>query len=138
MKQQMTLNEFYHVCDVLSHSSDQELCEIYWVIKENKWDDRLGAKPKNFDELPLMVEKWYQRFLNIKTKKYYLEPYRCGIQKLVGLDNLYDYYNLNIAKASAEQVEAIKKRRQEEREREKIVRQREEVVRDCLIGRFIK
>lgn len=117
MKQQMTLNEFEYVCDVLSRLSEQELCEVYWVIQSNQWDERLGEKPNNFDNLPLCAEKWYQKVLGVKSKDYYLNPYHCGICALVSHDVLYDFYNTHIVKATPEQIQAARENREKEKER---------------------
>lgn len=117
MKQQMTLNEFEHVCDVLSRLSEQELCEVYWVIQSNQWDERLGEKPNNFDNLPLCAEKWYQKVLGVKSKDYYLNPYHCGICALVSHDVLHDFYNTHIVKATPEQIQAARENRKKEKER---------------------
>ncbi|MBD5545819.1 MAG: hypothetical protein HDQ97_00160 [Lachnospiraceae bacterium] len=135
MKQRMTLKEFEHVCDVLSRMSQQELCEVYWVIQSDCWDDRLGEKPNNFDNLPLCANKWYQRLLGIKSKDYYLNPYHCGICALVSHDILYDFYNTHIAEATSSQIQAAR----ENRKKEKEIIEKNRKVHDRLISwGFIK
>lgn len=112
----ITHKEFEHICDVLSRMNEQELCEVYWTIQSDQWDERLGEKPNNFDNLPLCAEKWYQRLFGVKSKDYYLNPYHCGIYALVGHDALYDFYNVHIAKATPEQIQQARDNRVKERE----------------------
>lgn len=130
MSQRITYNEFSHVCKTLSILSEHELCEIYWKIHDNQWDDRLGEKPENFDELPIYADKWYQRLFKAKSKTYYLDPYRCGIRALIGHDGLYDFYNIHIAKAPPELAQAARDNRAKERAR----MERDKRVHDALIS----
>lgn len=126
----ITYKEFEHVCDVLSRMNEQELCEVYWVIQSNQWDERLGEKPNNFDNLPLCSDKWYQRLFRMKSKDYYLNPYHIGINALVGHDTLCDFYNTNIAKATPEQIQSSR----ENRKKEKEYIEKNKRVHDCLIA----
>lgn len=131
----ITYKEFEHICDVLSRMSEQELCEVYWVIRSNQWDERLGEKPNDFDNLPLCADKWYQRLLKMKSKNYYLNPYLSGINTLVGHDALYDFYNTNITKATPEEIQLARDNRRKEKE----YIEKNKKVSDCLIAcRYIK
>jgi hypothetical protein len=53
----------------LNNLSRKELAEIYCKLNHYEWDDRLGEKPANFDELPN-----YDRSLAV-DKHRLIEPY---------------------------------------------------------------
>ncbi len=58
----------------LKEYSIEELCEIYDNVNRFRWDERIGEKPEEFDNLPKYNIHWWHKLMRRKTKAYYLDP----------------------------------------------------------------
>jgi hypothetical protein len=85
--------------DFMEHLSKKELLEIYDKINRWEWDDRLGEKPVNFDEMP-------NRDKGSKFQKYFvLMPYFKEIKKRTSERERAKYHHLHKLKRSRFQFE---------------------------------
>lgn len=75
--------------DRLKKYSKWELAEIHNTLNNFQWDDRLGDKPLNWDELSNYSSNKYQQ-----TKYTILRPYMRHIQFLIGEKECLKYHHL--------------------------------------------
>lgn len=87
----------------LSKFSTEDLCEIYDKISSWEWDERIGQKPKNFDNMPLWKEHFWQR--KVHTRFFYLEPIYKQIKHKVGEKKLLHYHHIHNLHRTEEQFQ---------------------------------
>lgn len=127
---QITYAEYNQVLKSLSKLNEDELCELYWKIRDWQWDEKMGEKPNNFDNLPEYADKWYQLLFRKKSKEYYLKPYRYGIERLVYREKLREFHFIHIEKRSQEDFQRYNEAMKAERGRG----DRERVVGEALVS----
>ena len=66
-----------------SKYSKSELCEIYNVLSHWGWDDRIGEKPENWDNIPRYYRSPIKELL-FKNRYKILKPYIDSIKMVVG------------------------------------------------------
>lgn len=92
----------------LSALDEDELCDLYWKLRDWNWDERMGAMPVDFDNIPVYVNKWNEMVFRRKSKEHYVKPYRYGIEALVSREKLQEFRLIHIEKRSPEDVKRHK------------------------------
>ena len=98
-------SELVKTQEELKQYSQLELCEIYDTLQSWEWDERIGAKPQGFDELPNYNYKLRHKLLKPKTKEDYINPVIAAIEKTVPRKELFRYHHLHNLKRTNEEFE---------------------------------
>ncbi|MEL7661568.1 hypothetical protein [Acetobacterium wieringae] len=69
---------------------------IYWKLNRWEWDDRLGDKPKNWDNMPQFYRGRFRGIKNIFLNNRYkiIKPIRDYIKLYIGERELLHYYHI--------------------------------------------
>lgn len=92
----MTKKEFGELFTKLMNFSNEELCEIYYNLNGFEWDDRIGEKPKGFDDLPKIRRRNHHKFTIKATKRDYTHPVFLIVKEILP-EKDYRYW-LNVKK----------------------------------------
>lgn len=89
----------------LQEYTQRELCEISERLNSWEWDDRIGAKPENWDALPKYNRHWYHKLIKRKTKADYIDPVLSFIRMLVPEKELLRFHNVDVLHMTNENFE---------------------------------
>lgn len=84
----------------LDHSTDV-LAEIYNILNSFGWDDRLGDKPRGYDELPDSKMK-----IKKGTKREYISPINYEIDRRIGRKEWLRWHHKNNLNRTDDEFEA--------------------------------
>lgn len=83
----------------------QQMLEVSHDLNEWKWNNLLGDKPDNWDNMRCWkIGKWYQRLFNRSVTKHdYVHPIRKFIGKFVSEKDELHYHNVIVNKSMTEE-----------------------------------